>query len=371
LTEFKKQFFFIIFLLFLLPLAGHSVLLKRTGQFISLAEDAEVQGLSSGRLIITDSDKLTCYNIRLKETISHDFAPGEKPVSSTNGGFWGIVRKSELNGFGEEINSVEIFDFRNRRQWSVDGIVEGDTYLSPAGDYLAVIKGIRGRANTELFIYHRDSVGIRFYINDCNEFVFSEDGRRFFINSAADGLKMYDYTGRLLSNYGFQQNCAFSENSELSACFSQGKLLVINDTAIVSEVEIGEMQMRTMLVSDSIDRVFCIAGHRLIVVDITNNSIDWDYRLETATENFLNIDISGDSRFVVLGLNVNRGMSIPKEERYREGYLYFFNVGGDIMLTEGFSFRKYAPGTPRVAFWPDGRSIMVQTFGRIDVVEMR
>jgi len=360
-----------LFLFFLIPCIGHSVMLQRTGKFISLTEESEISGLGSGMLVVTDSKSLTCYNKRLKQIFSRELSPDEKPVIANDGSFWGISRKSELDGFGDELNKIEIFNHKGKACWNLDGIIDGDTYLSPTGDYVVVIKGTRGHADTEMFIFHRDSVGIRLYIRDCSELMFSGDGSRFFINSDGDGLKMFDYTGRLLSNYGFQQGCAFSENSELSACFSQSIVSVIKDTTVVSKMDIGEIQFRTMIISDSVDRVFCCAGHRLIVIDYENNRQDWEYRLETAAENFLTVDISDDARFIALGLNYNLGMMVKKENRYQEGYLYFFNVGGETMLQERFSFPDYTPGTPRVAFWPDGRSIMVHTFGRIDVIEMR
>jgi hypothetical protein len=354
-----------------MPGESRGVSLMRTGQYIPVSEDAEIYGLGSGTLVVADSDSITCYNKRLRKTYSAKLSPDEKAASSNNGRYWGIVKPSELDGFGEKLGRIEVFDNRGRPQWVLDGIPDGELYLSPAGDYLAVIKGNPGFGNTEMFIFHRDSVAVRDYVQECTDIVFSDNGSRIFVNSDAAGLKMYDDDGVLLANFGFQQNCAFSENSKLSACFSQGMLLVIRDTAVITQIDIGEMQMIAMAVSDSLDRIFCIAGYRLIAVDYENDSIDWDFRLETASEKFMNIDISDDRRFLALGLCINRGMLVPREERIREGYLYFFNVGGDGKSREKFTFDRYITGTPRVAFWPDGRSILVRTYGRIDVVELR
>ncbi len=361
----------IYILVFIIPGAGQAILLKRTGIYVNLPVKPEVYGLGSGHAAVIDSKGITYYDKRFRKQFSRETAGGESLIAAPNGKYWGILKKSKLNGFGADLNRIEVFDRRGKSCWELDGIAAGDAHISPSGEYLVVLQGTRGHSDWELFIYHRDSVGIKVYVQSCSDFVFSRDGQRFFINSRQSGLYLYDFAGKLLANFGPQQGCSFSENSHLAACFNQGMLSVIKDTVITAEIELGEMQLRTMTVSDTADRVVCSVGHRLIVTDISEGRIDWDYRVATAAENFISIDISDDGRYIALGLNFSRGTNVPKDERFREGYLYFFDINGNKMLKEKFSYDNYAAGTPEVAFWPDGRSIMVRTFGRIDVIEMQ
>ena len=110
---------------------------------------------------------------------------------------------------------------------------------------------------------------------------------------------------------------------------------------------------------------------RLMVLDLNNGSLLWEYPSIKEGGAYVSADISPNSKYIACGVDINRGTYYEKGNRHVTGYLYLFDIEGITINEYRFDYKSYADGTPRVQFLPDNRTISVTTNEKLHFIEMR
>jgi hypothetical protein len=369
-----SRFGYSLFPVIILSIAAdicNAVDIRPIGTF-SLEPNARVYGKSDGNIIIAtenqiiflDDNRLVQSRIELDST--------QVPAVSSNGNFYAIVESDPEGEADSSGKIITVYDRDQRPLWSTYGLAEGDYYLSPAGDYVAVVTGTPRHYDFRLFIYPRDKPPARVDIESFESLVFSHDGQKLLVDAGRKGVKLIDAYGSLIHEFASHRKVAFSAGDELIAVFShKGVLRIFENGQEKLSVNLRHHSPQEMVLREDIGRAAVVFKGRLNVVDLDDGSIIWQ---DVPIDNFgffSSVDISPDGRFIACGVYLD-GQTRPDKASgmANRGQLYLFDINGAPLKLMNFGYDRYSPGLPDVRFMPDGKSIVVETAETLHFYEM-
>jgi len=338
---------------------------------LPLSDNSRIAGMTSGDLVVYDDRVLKFYDRRIRERKTLTLNPDQRPVVAPDGRHYALVTPSVNDEITPGARLVEVYDKKGILQWHLSGVPDGEMYLAPGGGYLVVMTGTPGHWDWEMLICHGDSLASLVSLEAFKGIAFANDARRFMVDCNPKGLRLFASTGEQIADYGLQHNFCFSDRSDRAVVCYKGILKIYQDSMLQSQTKLRETSINALIASDTADRIVVTSATNLEVIDLADGRQLWDYRLPTAQLNFVSLDISADGDFIACGVSHNRGPSYEKSERYKEDYLYLFDIDRNIMRKKKFTFDRWRSGFPVVAFWIDRRSILIQNLEKLHVVEMQ
>ncbi|PKK84862.1 MAG: hypothetical protein CVT49_01530 [candidate division Zixibacteria bacterium HGW-Zixibacteria-1] len=363
----RQLFFLIICCVLILPAIASGISLKELGRF-AVGDDDHVFGQSSGNIIVTDGSSIKFHDRRWKVRSTVKLDSGQSAIVAENGLYYAIVearQEPDSNAVGGIVN---VYDLRQTPLWGAFDMRKGDHYLSPSGDYIVTVTGTPGWLDYEVHIYHKNHPPVDYKIEFFEDLYFSDNGEFFLVDCGLKGGRLINSSGELVDSTGVFQGCAFSEKGELFALYDKGIINVYKGRKLYADHDFQQLLIKRMVVRKEVN-LLVSAFHDMIVVNRLDNGENlWRYNTEKENGRFVSMDVSPDNKFVACGVDVNVGRKVVKEKRHVQGFLYVYDIGGQVVEMKEFRYTTYIEGTPEVSFGPDGRTIFVRTSGLIYVI---
>jgi len=348
---------------------SHAFTLKEVGR-IDIDAEAQVYGLHSGNIVIEEKERLLFLDRRYQVRAEIAVDSGHQVLVADNGLYYAFIDRAS-GGDDSADTRVTVYDNRQRPLWGAADLMPGRYFLSPSGDYLAVITGHPRWYDNELVIFHRDRPLANYKIEFFSGIVFSPDGEYLFIDAGPKGSFMFTGGGRLMGQYGPQSSYAFTGESDRLVLFRQGMVRIYDGDEEKVAIDLKKINLSDMIYSESESRLVLAYSDVMKVVDRFDGSVVWEVTPERSGGSFVSIDISPDSRFIAAGVDINLGSTVEGHLRHVRGFLHVYDIDGRAFDALEFRYERYFPGLPEVVFAPDQRSIFVRNRESLHIVELR
>ena len=211
-------------------------------------------------------------------------------------------------------------------------------------DYDGPISGKAGLHfyNTEGVEIGTNSVG--FLLERC----FSTKSNVYCINDGNSGLRVFKLNGEELYNLG---KCNW-----FSVSFDGNYIAVTQDTVIIlfeqdnqiSRIPLSSPFIRQIKFSEDGSLLGYIDRKSIYLYSILEQKIIFQYNEKNNKLKFTSFDITSDNSAIILGLAEDKGRGMP--DRHTRGYVYFFDMSGELHWKGEIRFNKWNAYIPRVSF---------------------
>lgn len=360
---------YLLLVFLLIPAFSSAVRLRQIEKF-PLETEVAIYGQSSGNIVVASRSKLTFLNDSLRVRSEIDVDSTQIAAVSPNGLFYAIFEKIESSQSDSLVNSATVYDNRHSPLWGAFDLVDGDYYLSPSGEYIVAASGSRRWFDYELFLYHKELPLTQSEIGYLEEFLFSDDGRYFFVDCGPKGAKLFDAGGTVIREFGVQKRYSFSADGRQLALFNDGSLQVYEEDKKGLSIDFKISLPMALVLCKEIGRAAVVSRRRLVVASVEDGSTLWQKDPDRSGASYVSLDVSPNNKYIACGVDINLGSLVEKSKRHVTGYLYVYDIDGQSVAMIRFSYGAYEYGLPDVKFSPDDKTIVVHTNDTLRLVEM-
>lgn len=357
-----------LILLNLLPGLSSALQLREIDS-MPLKEVISIYG-QSGNIMLLSETKLTLFDRNRRVQSEIDLDSGQTPIVSANGLFYGIVEGFTPGEADSSIKVATIFDNRQSPLWGDYNLIDGEYYLSPSGEYFVALSGTKGEHYSRMFLYHKDNPTIEHDIRFFEDILFSDDGRYFLIDSGPRGIRLFSADGTPIRTFGSQKRYAFSRNGNWLALFNQGILKVFENCKERFNLDLKQSPLNGMVIRENAKRIILAFQKKLIVLDLNDGSILWQYSSDKKGESFISVDVSPNGKFMACGININLKTQAKNSKSQGSCLLYVWDIDGQAIGSMEFKSDSCAGGLPVVKFSADKNTITVETKETLHFIEI-
>jgi hypothetical protein len=351
----------------ILLLVGSSSALELDSEFsIPLKEKDRVLGSLKGNFAIYGRPRITMYNGRGKAIFSKKLKNNVKPTLSPGGKYLGLITYADRSPTDLKTMKLEIYDQSGQFIRKISKPAANSFHIMDDGCVYGV-EGVEGIAPTRLHLYDqngslRDTITFKNY----HGLRIAPSGKKFIIDKARDGLEVFDSLGQFLVSLPISKVYEFDRDDRYIGIHFDGIFRLYKDEKEIQLIETSEETMRDMVLNAEHDLVVLMANKRLEVYELSSGRLIWEMRLYQQEKWFSSLDLSSDCRFILCGVDINRGNPYPKEERHLEGYLYIVPPNGKMLVQHRETYKTWGLGLPKGVAMPGAGSIMLQTREKLE-----
>jgi hypothetical protein len=338
---------------------------------VALKEKDRVLGSLSGNFIVYGRPYVAMYNNRGKKIFSKKVKNNIKPTLSPNGKYFALTTYADRSPTDFKAVKFSMYDPAGKFLWKMDNPKPKTFYIADNGAIFG-LDGVEGIPQAKLYMYDqygdiRSIVSMEAY----HGMLISPGGGKVIIDKARGGLDVFDSLGTLLGTLPVSKNYAFDQDERYIATFFQGIFRLFQDEKEVAIIESPEQVIREMKINVEKNLAVLLAAKRLEIYELTTGRQIWEYQIPEGKQWFSSLDMSADGRFIAVGMDINRGNPVPKDERHIEGYVYLFPTTGKSSFRVKETYKLWSPGLPRGVFSPTGGSLMLQTREKLEKYKIK
>jgi len=334
---------------------------------IPIGEKTTNGDILDGNLILSSQERFRVLTPEGKESYQANLKPNQGLVTSEDGKFFGITTYSKDASPGFlAAERFELFSVDGKKLWEVTNPKISDFYISNGAKIVVGISSGEGSPESDLVFYDRSgklisNAKIRFP----QKISFSPNGKYVLMNSAKDGLLAFNDSGDLKVNFGLCEEFAISLDAEYVATISEENLRFYHrGKPTGNPLKINPL-VRGMSFSPQNKYLGVIVEKNLYLIETKTGKILWQHTLDEPELSFISMDISGDAKNIIVGIDFDKGRKVPPEERHNTGLVYVFNKEGKIIWEKQVSYKLWSAFFPRVQFSSDGKRFCIMTREKI------
>jgi|GEM_PF-1149622 len=350
-------------------------------------EEKTISGnILDGKLILSSQERFRVLTSEGKESYPQDpnsdqanLKPNQGLVTSEDGEFFGIATytKDASPGF-LAAERFELFSADGKKLWEIEKPEVSDFYISDRAKLIVGISSADGSPESPLVFYNNAGdlifdTKIRFP----QGVSFSSNGKYVLVNSAKDGLLVFNDAGDLSAgqltqmrstgkaNFGTCEQSTISSDGEYIATVSNGELKFYHQSkSIGNPLKINPL-VRGMSFSPENEYLGVFDKKNLYLFEVKTGKLLWRYALEQPELSFISVDVSDDAEKIIAGMDFDKGRKFPPEERHTKGLVYLFDKDGKIIWEKQLSYKLWSAFFPRVQFSSDGKRFCIITREKI------
>jgi WD40 repeat protein len=324
----------------------------------------EVHGEAlSGRLILSSPQGYQILTADGKEVRSGQLGPNQSLVTSDDGQYFGITTYSEKASPGLlAAEKFELYSSDGSKLFEIQKPGVSGFFISPGAQTIVGISGGEGEPQSEVDFYGRDGNQLSdTKVRSPQGVGFSADGMRVLINSAPDGLLLFERGGRLVARFGPCDRFAISSDGGFVATASAGNVRLYEVGKPGRELRLAGGIVRSVCFSPDDQYVGLIDKNGLYLFQVQTAKLLWQYTLQQPELSFVSLDLSAGMEQAIAGLDFDSGKKVPAAGRHTKGLVYLFDKQGGLTWQTEVSYQRWAAVFPKVRISPDGSRFSVTT----------
>lgn len=323
--------------------------------------------ISDGNLILSSQKGLRVVKSDGKETFKAVLGPNQHLVASEDGGFYGITTYSKKASPGFlAAERFELHSAEGEKLWEIENPEVSEFFISEGGGLVVGMWGGEGSTESPLVFYdHAGELILSTVVSFPQGITFSSNGRYVLVNSAKDGLLLFDDSGELTSKLGPCERFAISADGEHVAAVSNDSLRFYHQGKLAGEPQQVSPFVREMAFSPESGFLGLIDKKNLYLFEVKTGKLLWKHTLEQPELSFVSLDLSPGGERTITGLDFDKGSKAPPEERHTNGLVIVFNKGASLIWQKEISYKLWGAIFPRVQFSEDGSRFSVATREKI------
>jgi len=316
-----------------------------------------------GNLVFSSPDRLWVSTPEGKESFQMDLKPGQGIVASQDGEFFGITTYSKKVPAGFlAARKFELYSADGKKLWEIDDPKASEFYISNRAELIVGISAGNETPKSGLAFYDRSGQMLSSTtVGFLNGVSFSANGKRFFANSAKDGLMSFGDSGELEDNLGPCDRFAVSPDGEWVATVLEGRLRLFRQGQPTEFSPQIDPLVRSMSFSLGNQYLAVLDKKNLQLFEVANGQLLWKHTLDQAGLSFISVDVSAGAKRVIAGVDFDRGREAGRHQRHTKGLVYVLDKKGEIAWQREFTYKLWSTLFPRVRFSADGTSFSVLT----------
>ncbi len=307
-----------------------------------------------------------------KKSFQMDLKSNQSVVTSEDGNFFGITTysKNAPPGF-LSAKRFELYSSAGNKLWEIQDPEVSDFRISNGGMVVG-ISGGEGNPESDLAFYDPNG-GLLFKtkIRYPQAISFSRNGQYVLVNSAKDGLMIFDRSGNLKFNMGLCQKFSISPDGAHVATVASGDLkFYYEGKPTGKEIKVASL-VREICFSPEGEYLCAIDKKNLYLFEVKTGKLLWQRVLKKAGLSFISVDVAHDAEKIIAGVDFDKGRKVPPEDRHTQGYVYLFDKSGKLTWERKLSYKLWNAFVPEVKFSQAGSEFSVKTRERIYLFELK
>ncbi len=317
----------------------------------------------SGKLILSSPQDFQVLTAGGNEVYRAELGENQGLVSSEDGEFFGITTYSTKATPGLlSAEKFELYSADGNKLWEIENPGVSEFFISREAKLIVGMSGAEAAPESEIAFYDSNGDLISATkVRLAQGVSFSSDGEHILVNSAKDGLLLFDRAGRLTNRFGPGDQFAMSSDGKYVAAASEGNLKLFDVGKPARELTQSDSPVRGMSFSPDNSYLSVIEKKNLYLFQVETGKLLWRYTLEKPELSFVSLGLSLAGERTIAGVDSDNGSQVPSTERHTQGLVYVFDDSGQPIWQEGFSYRLWSAMFPLVRISPDGTRFSVTT----------
>jgi outer membrane protein assembly factor BamB len=325
-----------------------------------------------GRLILSSHQNLSVLDSEGKKLFHMELKPNQGFTSSDDGLFFGITTYSTKASPGFlAAESFELFTAEGSKLWEVEDPEVSSFHISDGARLVVGLSGGEGISNSWMVFYNGKGEEInRTEVSYPQGISFSSNGRYVFVNSATDGLLVFDDSGDSKFNLGRCEQFTVSSDGEHIAAVGEGNLELFHQGKLKDNLLKISPLFRGLRFSPENAYLAVIDKKSLSLLETDTGKLLWQHHLNQSGRSFVSVDVSADAEMIITGIDIDKGREVPQNERHTRGSVLVFDKDGEIIWEKQFSYQLWSIFFPKVSFSSDGERFSVVTREKVYLFEV-
>lgn len=353
----------------LLSASGVGAAFKFESQYkIPLTEDDHVYGSLKNNYLVYNRPQIILYGPDGNKLFTRKIEYSSRPVVSPNGKHIAVVTYDDKSPTDLRTLKIDFLDLAGKKQWTFNKPTPNTFMLADNGTIFG-IEGVEGLSPTRVHLF--DQFGALLTIltikNYCGVAI-APSGLKFAVDNGKEGLFVYDSTGEQLAVLPAAKQYLFDNDDRYLGTFADGVFHLYQDQKEVRTIKSSEPIMVQIAVNVKQNLVALMAAKRVELYDLVSGNLIWEFRVQEPDRMFTTLDVADNGKYIVCGMDVNNGSTIPKEKRHSKGYIYVFAADGKTLTPWPESYNLWGIGFPKAVISQSGSSMVVLTREKVEKV---
>jgi WD40 repeat protein len=316
-----------------------------------------------GKLILSSPESLQVLTAGGERAFEAALGTNQGLVFSDDGEFFGITTYSKAASPGFlAADKFELYSSSGNKLWEIHQPGVSGFFISPGARIVVGISGGEGVPQSEVDFYGANGNLVSTTKTRLPQGVgFSSDGERVLINSARDGLLLFERAGRLVGRLGPCDRFAVSAAGQYVAAASGNTIRLQEVGKPPKELKQASSPVRRLCFSPDSKYLGAIDKADLFLFEVETAKLLWQHSLEQPELSFVSLDLCVDGERIIAGLDFDNGRSVPAAERHTKGLVYLFDKQGGLIWQKEVSYNLWAAMFPLVKISGNGSRFSVAT----------
>lgn len=177
---------------------------------------------------------------------------------------------------------------------------------------------------------------------------FTADGKRYCVNDGGRGLRMFDASGQEIHELGPCNWFAASFDGNSVAMTTDNELILLEAGLEMARIPLQTPFIRDMRFSSDGALLGYLDNKNLHLLDVQTGENVFTYRESEKRLKIVSFDIASDNSALITGCSEDKGRGKPG--RHEKGFIYLFDMEGNLRWKEEVTFDKWNIHIPKVNF---------------------
>jgi hypothetical protein len=359
--KFTKTFLLIFlgFFLFSNVLADEPELITE----IAIQGEAVHGDLLHGKLNLSSPQGFRILTAAGRAAFKAQLLANQGVVFSQDGEYFGITSYSTEVAPGVlAAEKFELYSSDGQMLWEIENPPVSEFLISNGAKLVLGISSMDGTSQSRVIFYNRNGEMIAdTLIGSTQGTGFSSDGGKVLINTAKDGLLLFDEAGRLTSRFETCDRFAISADGINVATISGRNLKLYISGKLVAELKEIAPFSRGMVFSPESKFLGVVDKKKLYLIEVETGKLLWQFTLDQPELSFISLDVSRNAERIITGLDFDMGEEARAAERHTKGLIYVFDKDGALIWQKDLSYTLWSAMFPLVKISEEGTRFSVTT----------
>jgi len=316
-----------------------------------------------GKLILSSPQGFQVLTAGGKRAFEGTLGANQGLVFSDNGEYFGITTYSKEASPGFlAADKFELHSSDGNKLWEIKDPGVSEFFISKDAKVIVGISGEEGGSESEADFYgSKGNLVSATRIRSPQGLDISPDGERILINSAKDGLLLFERAGRLVGRFGPCDQFAISSGGQYVATASEKTIRLQEVGKPPRELKQATSPVRSLCFSPDNKYLGAIDKANLFLFEVETAKLLWQHTLEQPELSFVSLDLCAGGERTIAGLDFDNGGDVPAAERHTKGLVYLFDKQGGLIWQNEVSYKLWGAVFPLVKISGDGSRFSIVT----------